>query len=44
MESDIDAIISANFALSLSLWDWCARHGARLFYASSAPYVAADDA
>src|SRR5947209_19908267 len=24
MESDIDAIVSANFTLSLSLWDWCA--------------------
>jgi ADP-L-glycero-D-manno-heptose 6-epimerase len=35
-ESDADAIVATNFALSLSLWDWCARHGARLIYASSA--------
>jgi ADP-L-glycero-D-manno-heptose 6-epimerase len=35
-ETDVDAIIAANFALSLSLWDWCARHGARFIYASSA--------
>jgi ADP-L-glycero-D-manno-heptose 6-epimerase len=35
-ESDVDAVIAANFTLSLSLWDWCARHGARLLYASSA--------
>src|SRR5215469_7144587 len=35
-ETDADAIVAANFALSLSIWDWCARHGARLFYASSA--------
>jgi len=36
MESDVDAVIAANFTLSLSLWDWCTRHGTRLFYASSA--------
>jgi ADP-L-glycero-D-manno-heptose 6-epimerase len=36
METDVDAIVAANFTLSLSLWNWCARHGARLFYASSA--------
>jgi ADP-L-glycero-D-manno-heptose 6-epimerase len=36
MESDVDAVVSANFTLSLSLWNWCAEHGARFFYASSA--------
>src|SRR5262249_20785360 len=35
-ETDADAIVATNFALSLSIWDWCARHGVRLFYASSA--------
>ncbi|MGH7123302.1 MAG: NAD-dependent epimerase/dehydratase family protein, partial [Stellaceae bacterium] len=35
-ETDADAIVSANFTLSLSLWEWCARHGARFLYASSA--------
>jgi ADP-L-glycero-D-manno-heptose 6-epimerase len=35
-ESDADAIVATNFSLSLALWDWCARHGARLIYASSA--------
>jgi ADP-L-glycero-D-manno-heptose 6-epimerase len=35
-EIDVDAVIAANFTLSLSLWDWCARHGARFIYASSA--------
>ena len=35
-ETDADAIVAANFTLSLSLWDWCARHRSRLIYASSA--------
>jgi ADP-L-glycero-D-manno-heptose 6-epimerase len=35
-EADADAIVATNVALSLSLWDWCARDGARLIYASSA--------
>ena len=35
-ETDADAIVAANFALSLSIWDWCARRGSRLIYASSA--------
>jgi len=35
-ETDVDAVIAANFSLSLSLWDWCARRGARFIYASSA--------
>ena len=35
-EADVDAIVAANVTLSLSLWEWCARHGARFIYASSA--------
>jgi len=35
-ERDADLIVENNFRLSLDLWDWCARHGARLVYASSA--------
>jgi len=35
-ETDADAIIATNFTLSLQLWDWCARHAVRFFYASSA--------
>src|SRR5579883_452566 len=44
METDVDAIVAANFTLSLSLWNWCARHGARLFYASSAATYGASEA
>jgi ADP-L-glycero-D-manno-heptose 6-epimerase len=44
MESDLDAVIAANFTLSLSIWNWCARHGARLFYASSAATYGAAEA
>jgi ADP-L-glycero-D-manno-heptose 6-epimerase len=36
METDVDVVISANFTLSLALWIWCAQHGVRFFYASSA--------
>ncbi len=44
MESDVDAVIAANFTLSLSLWNWCVQYGARLFYASSAAtYGAAEN-
>jgi len=43
-ESDVDAVIAANFTLSLSLWGWCARHGARFFYASSAATYGAGEA
>jgi len=35
-ETDVDRIVETNFSLSLALWEWCARHGARLIYASSA--------
>ncbi|MDP6788059.1 MAG: ADP-glyceromanno-heptose 6-epimerase [Rhodospirillales bacterium] len=35
-EADADLIVAANFKLSLALWSWCAAHGVRLVYASSA--------
>jgi ADP-L-glycero-D-manno-heptose 6-epimerase len=35
-EPDADLIIHNNFTLSKALWDWCAAHGKRLVYASSA--------
>ncbi len=35
-ETDADLMVATNFHFSLSLWNWCARHGARLIYASSA--------
>ncbi len=35
-ETDADRIVENNFALTLMLWDWCAAHGARFIYASSA--------
>ena len=35
-ERDADLIVRENFTFSLALWDWCARHGTRLVYASSA--------
>ena len=35
-EMDVDLIIENNVRLSLDLWDWCALHGVRLIYASSA--------
>jgi ADP-L-glycero-D-manno-heptose 6-epimerase len=35
-ERDADLIVRSNFTLSLALWEWCARHKARLVYASSA--------
>jgi len=35
-EPDADLIVDSNFTLSLDLWAWCARHGKRLIYASSA--------
>jgi ADP-L-glycero-D-manno-heptose 6-epimerase len=35
-ETDADLIIQTNLALSLRLWEWCARHDARFIYASSA--------
>jgi ADP-L-glycero-D-manno-heptose 6-epimerase len=35
-ESDVDLIMEVNFRLSRMLWRWCASHGKRLIYASSA--------
>jgi ADP-L-glycero-D-manno-heptose 6-epimerase len=35
-ETDIDRLTRDNVNASLDLWHWCARHGARLIYASSA--------
>jgi len=35
-EPDADRIIQTNFGLSRDLWGWCAEHGRRLIYASSA--------
>jgi ADP-L-glycero-D-manno-heptose 6-epimerase len=35
-ESDVDLIMEVNFRLSQLLWRWCAFHGKRLVYASSA--------
>lgn len=35
-ERDVDAIVANNVRLTLDLVEWCARHGVRLIYASSA--------
>ncbi len=35
-ERDADLIVEVNFRLSLKLWRWCAGHGVRFLYASSA--------
>jgi ADP-L-glycero-D-manno-heptose 6-epimerase len=35
-ERDADLVIDTNFRLSWFLWQWCAAHGVRLIYASSA--------
>lgn len=35
-ENDADLIMRNNFQLSRFLWDWCAAHGSRFIYASSA--------
>lgn len=35
-EADVDKIVQSNFVLSRDLWDWCAQHGKRMIYASSA--------
>ncbi len=35
-ETNADLALTSNFSLSLALWAWCARHGVRLIYASSA--------
>lgn len=34
--TDADLVIETNFQLSWYLWQWCARHGKRFLYASSA--------
>ena len=34
--TDADLVVASNFGFSLGLWQWCARAGARLIYASSA--------
>ena len=34
--TDADLVVANNFGFSLGLWEWCARAGARLVYASSA--------
>src|SRR5215469_9029891 len=43
-ETDADAILAANFTLSVMLWNWCARHGVRFLYASSAATYGAGEA
>jgi len=35
-ETNADLIVDSNFRLSQMLWGWCANHGKRLIYASSA--------
>jgi ADP-L-glycero-D-manno-heptose 6-epimerase len=35
-EPDIDRYVASNIRLTLDLWEWCARSGTRLVYASSA--------
>lgn len=35
-EPDVDLIMEVNFRLSMQLWRWCANHGKRFLYASSA--------
>jgi ADP-L-glycero-D-manno-heptose 6-epimerase len=35
-EADVDLIVETNFRLSQLLWRWCAQHGKRFIYASSA--------
>jgi ADP-L-glycero-D-manno-heptose 6-epimerase len=42
-ETDADKIIQSNFVLSRDLWRWCADHGKRLIYASSAATYGAGD-
>ena len=34
--TDADLVLRTNFGLSWQLWHWCARHGKRFIYASSA--------
>ena len=35
-ETNVDLLLRTNVDLSRDLWQWCARHGVRLIYASSA--------
>ena len=35
-ETDVDLIMDSNFRLTRDLWEWCADHGVRFIYASSA--------
>jgi len=35
-ERDVDFVVRNNFSASLDLWRWCATHGVRFIYASSA--------
>ena len=44
IEVDADRIVQTNFVLSRDIWRWCAEHGKRLIYASSAAtYGAGED-
>jgi len=36
LETDVDRLMTANFSLSRDLFRWCAEHGRRFIYASSA--------
>jgi len=36
LETDVDRLMAANFALSRDLFRWCSEHGRRFIYASSA--------
>ena len=43
-ELDADRIVQTNFVLSRDIWRWCADHGKRLIYASSAATYGGGDA
>jgi ADP-L-glycero-D-manno-heptose 6-epimerase len=43
-ETDADLIVETNFRLSQMLWRWCALHGKRFIYASSAATYGAAEA
>jgi len=43
-ETDADLIVETNFRLSQRLWRWCAQHGKRFIYASSAATYGGADA
>jgi ADP-L-glycero-D-manno-heptose 6-epimerase len=43
-ETDVDLIVETNFRLSRMLWQWCAQHGKRFIYASSAATYGAAEA